>query len=96
MLPHSACYCILFSTHCQISERTIPLKLEDCLAAQTWRHLQAIRLAHGLGFGAYLAKPQAVERLAAWLGGKVRCTSDPIQMRLPWRKADSPLPMPTT
>ena len=46
------------------------MKLTACLAAQTWRHLQAIRLAHGLGFGAYLTKPQAVERLAAWLGGE--------------------------
>ena len=46
------------------------MKLKDCLAAQTWRHLQAIRLAHGLGFDTSLAKPQAVERLAAWLGGE--------------------------
>jgi len=70
LLPLLSNYCILFATHCQISERAITLKLEDCLAAQTWRHLQAIRLAHGLGFGAYLTKSQAVERLAAWLGGE--------------------------
>jgi hypothetical protein len=45
------------------------LKLVDCLAAQTWRALQAISRGNGLGFDANLTKRQAVERLAAWLGG---------------------------
>jgi len=45
------------------------MKLEDCLATQTWRALRAISRANGLGFDANLTKRQAVQRLASWLGG---------------------------
>jgi hypothetical protein len=45
------------------------VKLLDCLAAQTWRGLQAISRANRLGFDTNLNKEQAVQRLAAWLGG---------------------------
>jgi hypothetical protein len=44
------------------------MKLVDCLAAQTWRALQAVSRANGLGFDANLTKQQAVQRLASWLG----------------------------
>ena len=46
------------------------MKLLDCLKAQTWRHLQAISRANGLGFDANLTRSQATRRLAAWLGGE--------------------------
>ena len=60
------------------------MELRDCLAVQTWRHLRAISQANGLGFDANLTKTQAVDRLAAWLGGDehLAClTALPVEAR---------------
>jgi len=44
------------------------MKLLECLTFQTWRTLQAISRATGLGFDANWTKQQAAQRLADWLG----------------------------